>query len=164
MTKGNWAMCSPAEWLWESAPMRWRRTYAGRADQVTAARVFAASLFAGTGREDDVALVVAELASNAVLHTRSGEPGRGWFGLEVTLADVAYIGVTDLGGRCVPIFQTDRPGCELREGGRGLLTVSKLSIACGMHGSAHFGHTVWADMALQSGGHQVAAVEVAPAM
>src|SRR5690606_16355884 len=58
------------------------------------------------GREEDVAVVVAELSTNAVRHSRSGE-GRGWFGLEVTLAEIAYIAVTDLGGGCVPTIRSE---------------------------------------------------------
>jgi anti-sigma regulatory factor (Ser/Thr protein kinase) len=127
--------------------MRWRRTYSGRADQVTSARTFARDLFAGTGREDDVATVVAELCSNAVLHTRSGE-SRGWFGLEVAFGNLIYIGVTDLGGSCVPLFRSKKPGCELNIGGRGLQLVAELAVSYGIHGSSELGHTVWADIAL----------------
>ncbi|WP_396446858.1 ATP-binding protein [Actinomadura sp.] len=141
-------MCSSAEWLRGSEPMRWRRVYPGRADQVRVARVFAATLFEGTGREEDVAVVVAELSTNAVRHSRSGE-GRGWFGLEVTLAEIAYIAVTDLGGGCVPTIRSETPGCEPRVGGYGLLTVSKLALAMGVHGSPDDGFTVWADMDLR---------------
>ncbi|WP_329521842.1 ATP-binding protein [Spirillospora sp. NBC_01491] len=122
--------------------------FSGRADQVGVARVFATSLFAGSGREEDVAVVVAELGSNAVRHSRSGG-ARGWFGLEVTLADVSYIAVTDLGGGCVPTVRSEQPGCEPRVGGRGLLMVSKLALATGVHGSPRIGYTVWADIDLR---------------
>jgi len=127
--------------------MRWRRVYSGRVDQVGSAREFARSLFAGTGREQDVATIVSELCSNAVRHTRSGE-ARGWFGLEVTFGDLAYIGVTDLGGGCVPLFRSKKPGCELDIGGRGLQIVAELAVSYGVHGSTEHGHTVWADLAL----------------
>ena len=115
-----------------------------------AARVFAATLFEGTGREEDVAVVVAELSTNAVRHSRSGGE-RGWFGLEVTFADIAYIAVTDLGGGCVPTIRSETPGCEPRVGGYGLLTVSKLAITTGVHGSSADGFTVWADIDLRPG-------------
>ncbi|WP_368367261.1 ATP-binding protein [Actinomadura sp. WMMA1423] len=128
--------------------MRWRRIYPGRVDQIRAARVFAATLFEGTGREEDVAVVVAELATNAVRHSRSGGE-RGWFGLEVTMAEIAYVAVTDLGGGCVPTIRSEMPGCEPREGGYGLLTVSKLALTMGLHGSSEDGFTVWADMDLR---------------
>ncbi|MFB4317625.1 ATP-binding protein [Actinomadura sp. 21ATH] len=147
MRQGEWRQGSAAEWLWSPEPMRWRRTYSGRPDQVTAARVFAASLFAGTAREEDVAVVVAELATNAVRHTRSGEY-RGWFGLEVTLAELAYISVTDLGGGGVPTVCPQPAGSDLECGKRGLVIVSKLAVSIGVHGSVRTGHTVWADVSL----------------
>ncbi|MFD0856197.1 ATP-binding protein [Actinomadura adrarensis] len=148
MTRGNWRPSTAAEWLWGAEPMRWRRVYSGRADQVASARKFARELFAGTGREEDVSTVVAELCSNAIRHTRSGEGPRGWFGLEVTFGDLAYIGVTDLGGGCVPLFRSKKPGCELDVGGRGLQLVAELAVFYGIHGSSELGHTVWADLAL----------------
>lgn len=147
MTDTGWGMCSASDWLWGPDTMRWRRVYLGTAEQVRAARVFAATLFEGTGREEDVAMVVAELASNAVRHSRSGDP-RGWFGLEVTLSKVAYIAVTDLGGGCVPTVRSQAPECEPRTNGYGLLTVSKLALTMGVHGSPEDGFTVWADMDL----------------
>ncbi|MEV5828750.1 ATP-binding protein [Spirillospora sp. NPDC052242] len=129
--------------------MRWRRVFSGRVDQVHAARTFAAFMFAGTDREDDVAVVVAELATNAVLHSKSGEP-HGWFGLELTLADVSYVAVTDQGGGAVPTVRFARFEDEPAEGGRGLFMVSELAIATGIYGSRQVGHTVWADMDLRS--------------
>lgn len=149
MASKGWSVCSAGEWLWGSEPMRWRRVFAGRADQVSAARQLAASLFTGTSREEDVATVVAELAGNAVLHTRSGYQG-GWFGLEVTFQDVAYIAVNDLGGGCIPTIRSEKPGCEPRVNGRGLLMVSSLALSVGIHGSPETGHTVWADIDLRS--------------
>ncbi|WP_148344767.1 ATP-binding protein [Actinomadura chibensis] len=141
-------LSSPGEWLWGSEPMRWRRVYPGRADQVGVARVFAATLFEGTGREEDVAVVVAELATNAVRHSRSGRD-RGWFGLEVTMAEIAYVAVTDMGGGCVPAIRSEKPGCTPHESGYGLLAVSKLALTMGIRGSAVEGFTVWADMDLR---------------
>ncbi|GAA2456119.1 hypothetical protein GCM10010191_89300 [Actinomadura vinacea] len=155
-------MCTAAEWLWGSEPMRWRRAYTGRPDQVAWARGFAKALFSGSGREDDAAVVVAELASNAIRHTRSGEH-RGWFGLEVAFGELAYIGVTDLGGGCVPLFRPKNPECELTEGGRGLQVVSELAVSYGIHGSAGLGHTVWADVALGGQGPAVGGAELASA-
>ncbi|MBE1530359.1 ATP-binding protein [Actinomadura algeriensis] len=148
MGSTSWNVPSPGEWLWGSEPMRWRRVFPGRADQVTVARVFAAGLFEGSGREEDVAVVVAELATNAVRHSRSGA-AKGWFGLEITLAEKSYIGVTDLGGGCNPAIRSENPNCEPRVGGRGLLMVSRLATATGIYGNPVIGHTVWADMDLR---------------
>jgi hypothetical protein len=90
------------EWLWSSGRMRWRRVYAGRADQVRAARAFAEALFVGMPCVDIVALAVGELAANAVRHTRSGEGGDGWFGLEIVCENPVYVAVTDMGGHGIP--------------------------------------------------------------
>ena len=138
---------SAAAWLRSPEPMRWRRTYPGRADQVAVARKFAVSLFAGTGYEDEVAFIVSELASNAIRHTQSGHHG-GWFGVELVLDDVAYIGVTDQGGGGVPTVVPETPGEPQAEHGRGLRAVSQLAMALGIHGSPDGGHTVWADLDL----------------
>ena len=159
MRKGNRGLWSADEWMWGLEPMRWRRVYPGRADQVGVARLFAATLFAGTGREEDVAVVVAELSTNAIRHSRSGA-ARGWFGLEVTLAEIAYIAVTDLGGGCVPTIRSETPGCEPRVSGYGLLTVSRLALATGVHGSPLDGFTVWADIDLHRGARDSPANEV----
>ncbi|MDL4775747.1 ATP-binding protein [Actinomadura xylanilytica] len=149
MSKRKWGCSSPADWLRLSEPMAWRRTYAGRLDQIPVARQFAVALFAGTGYEDEVAFIVTELTSNAVRHTRSGEHG-GWFGLELTLADLAYLAVTDQGGRGFPTVVVEQPGGERCEHGRGLLTVSELAVAVGTHGNRDVGHTVWADLDLKA--------------
>jgi serine/threonine-protein kinase RsbW len=158
LEKGKRGLCSAGEWLWGPEPMRWRRVFSGRADQVRPARVFASTLFAGTGREEDVAVVVAELATNAVRHSRSGAQ-RGWFGLEVTLADVAYVAVTDQGGGRVPSVHAKAAEHGLEVSGRGLLMVSKLALATGIHGSPQVGYTVWADIDLRGGGKATAEPE-----
>ncbi|RSN66259.1 ATP-binding protein [Actinomadura sp. WAC 06369] len=132
--------------------MRWRRVFSGRVDQVQAARTFAGYMFAGTGREGDVAVVVTELATNAILHTKSGGP-QGWFGLELTLADVSYVAVTDQGGGSIPTVQVTRAEAQPAEDGRGLFLVSQLAIATGIYGSPKGGHTVWADVDLRGNGN-----------
>jgi serine/threonine-protein kinase RsbW len=56
----------------------WSRTFPGRPEQVGQARLFTRSVLAGRPEADSAALVVSELATNAVRHTASGEP-RGTF-------------------------------------------------------------------------------------
>jgi anti-sigma regulatory factor (Ser/Thr protein kinase) len=146
MGRGKWSYGSSAEWLASSGPMSWRRTYPGRADQAAVARRFAASLLAGTGRGEEVEFIVSELVSNALRYTRSGEKG-GWFALEVALTELAYVAVTDLGGGGRPAVQLEPTLGEPCEGGWGLLGVSKLAVAIGIHGNPQVGHTVWADLA-----------------
>ncbi|MUN35369.1 ATP-binding protein [Actinomadura litoris] len=147
MEKLSRSRASALAWMSGAEPMRWRRAYPGRADQVHVARNFVTALCEGTGREADVAAVVSELAANAIRHSRSGgEPG--WFGMEVMLDEIAYVGVTDLGGGCVPTIRSETPNCEPRVSGYGLLTVSKLASAIGVYGSPTDGFTVWAELAL----------------
>ncbi|WP_344220089.1 ATP-binding protein [Nonomuraea bangladeshensis] len=135
--------------LWSG--MAWRRAFAGRADQSAPARQMVQQLLAGTGRADDARWVTAELVSNALRHTRSGQ-AQGFFVVEVLRGtDVVRIVVYDLGGGCVPDF-VRRPGSvpETAEYGRGLLGVAELAIRMGVAGDASTGHAVWADLALNS--------------
>ncbi|GAA2405978.1 hypothetical protein GCM10010191_12440 [Actinomadura vinacea] len=139
---------TPNDWLWASERMRWRRVYAGRADQVRAAREFAEALFTGMPCVDIVALAVGELAANAVRHTRSGEEADGWFGLEVVCHNPAYIAVTDMGGHGIPTVLPEGYGGSYSEGGRGLRMLYELALMFGVHGSSPLGHTVWVDIDL----------------
>src|SRR5437868_5644220 len=137
---------APGLWHYRSDPMAWRRTYRGSADQVTAARVFAKTLFAGTGREDDVASIVAELGTNAIRHSQSGKVG-GCFGLEITLEDIAYIAITDQGGGVsCPAIGAEQNGQDLAEGGMGLLMVANMARWVGIHGGTVGGFAGGADL------------------
>ncbi|MCP2335021.1 ATP-binding protein [Actinomadura rupiterrae] len=145
MGRKKWSSGWAAEWLWSAEEMRWRRTFSGNADQVTAARRFARTLFAGAACAEVVEFAVAELAANTLRHTRSRDEG-GWFGVELVYDDPAYVAVTDIGGGGVPAVRQDLE--ELSEGGRGLYALSQLAISLGIHGSRTLGHTVWADIDL----------------
>lgn len=131
--------------------MAWRRAFPGRGDQSAPARRMVGQLLADTGRVDDARWVTAELVSNAVRHSRSGQE-RGFFVVEVLLgAETARIVVYDLGGGEVPDFSRT-PGSvpEAAEHGRGLAGVRELAIRTGVAGDAITGHAVWADLALTS--------------
>ena len=132
------------DWMKEPGEMVWRRTFPGTKDQVRAARRFVEALFAETGKEDDAGLITDELVSNALVHSRSGEPG-GWFGVEAALGEVCYVGVTDLGGSKRPKLGNGEID-PLSEGGRGLWIVEELALAVGIYGSPERGFTVWADL------------------
>lgn len=132
--------------LVKGASMSWRRVFPGRADQIPLARRFATFLFAETSIASDVGFVVTELASNAVRHTRSGQHG-GRFTVELQLGDLAYVGVSDLGGGGYPTVRYDPLNGPIEnEGGRGLRAVSQIAARLGVHGSPPEGHTVWADL------------------
>lgn len=105
--------------------MRWRRTFAGRPDEARSVRRFVAFLLDDHPRTDDAVYVTAELAANAMRHTRSGQAG-GRFVVEVRrwqCGSVA-IAVTDEGTTTDP---RPRDPDELAESGRGLRSVATLA-------------------------------------
>ncbi|MFE9972777.1 ATP-binding protein [Streptomyces hirsutus] len=103
----------------------------------------------GTEAHDTAVLVVAELASNAVLHGRV--PGRD-FTLSLSLDDsrgVVQIEVTD-----THTAQPARlaPGPD-EDGGRGLVLVDALAVSWGVSDRLGPGKTVWAECALPRVAH-----------
>ncbi|MFF5312869.1 ATP-binding protein [Streptomyces massasporeus] len=92
--------------------------------------------------------VVAELASNAVLHGRV--PGRD-FRLTLGLhADrTLRIEVTDARGDRIP--RLPGPAAQDAEGGRGLLIVAAYAHRWGVVETAAHGKTVWAELGLSQG-------------
>ncbi|MCK2214035.1 ATP-binding protein [Actinomadura sp. ATCC 31491] len=139
------------DWMRAPARMAWRCVFSGEMDQVRQARRMVEALFAGTGRENDAGLIVSELATNTLLHTRSGHTG-GWFGVEVQLPieGPAYIGVCDLGGAGIPQYKRQQAEQELSVGGLGLAIVKELSMKLSRVGSPETGHTVWVYLELKA--------------
>ncbi|WP_395107466.1 ATP-binding protein [Actinomadura sp. SCN-SB] len=119
--------------------------FAGRLDQVPAARHFATFLFSDTRIVEEVAYVVTELSTNAVRHTLSGQGGS--FRVQLVLNGWAYVAVTDMGGGGFPTVRPDPADGSTREYGRGLLSIAQMAVSLGVHGSPEEGHTVWADLA-----------------
>jgi len=88
------------------------------------------------------ALVVTELLTNAILHTRSGLPGGMVTVILEPAGDALRITVRDAGpvrGR-----RATRAADALAESGRGLLIVAAVSCACDLRGT---GHESWAEVA-----------------
>lgn len=78
---------------------KWCRPFPGLPQQVAEARYFVAALMEAEGPRmvENAVLIVSELASNAVRHSRSGRKG-GWFLVIVVLDDDRVrIEVTDEG-------------------------------------------------------------------
>jgi hypothetical protein len=92
---------------------------------------------------DDVVLVASELAGNAVLHSRSGEPGGSYELQVVALSDAWHVRIDDQGSRRNPDHKATR---HTNETGRGLPVVAALARAWGTFGSSA-GRTVWAEVA-----------------
>ncbi|MER6100842.1 ATP-binding protein [Streptomyces sp. NPDC001832] len=91
-------------------------------------------------RTDAAALVVAELAANAVMHGRLD--GRGFrLGLALLPSGRLRIEVTDPRGECLPAASR-----EAVEGGRGLIIVNALAADWGVQPCLPAGKTVWAEI------------------
>jgi two-component sensor histidine kinase len=105
------------------------------------ARHFVVDTLAGWGQPEtagDAAVVVTELATNAVVHARSA------FDVTVRLSeDMIRISVRDASGE-IPVI---RSAGHLASSGRGVQLVSKLSTRWGTE-PAPTGKAVWAELAL----------------
>lgn len=116
----------------ESAPLRWRRTFPGGAEQARAVRRFVGCLLADCPYLDDVLLAADELVVNALRHTKSGQDG-GAFTVEVARhASRVAVSVADQGGPGEPVVVH---AAELAEGGRGLRNISLTAESWGWHGN-----------------------------
>ncbi len=131
------------------------KQFAGTPEKVAEARRWADSHLVGCPVAADIELILTELCSNAVRHTRSGDPD-GYFTVRLDTNKVR-IEVTDLGGPGEPQLQPAEVdfdadsdsdpelAFELTETGRGLRLVASLATQWGVHGDQH-GRTVWAEI------------------
>ena len=116
------------------------RTFAAVPSQVSHARQFLADLVGSHELADDATICLSELATNAVIHSDSRNPG-GTFGVRVTAgADFICVEVTDAGGVW---GSAELPG----EGvwGRGLAIIAGLATSCGVTGGIS-GRTAWCEV------------------
>jgi serine/threonine-protein kinase RsbW len=97
------------------------RDYPGTADQAQHVRADLAKVAASCPVADDLVLLASELATNAILHSRSGHPART-FAVRAALypGDYAWVEVTDRGGRWTADEHDD-------EHGRGLAIVAAIA-------------------------------------
>ena len=121
-----------------------RREFSGQADQVAAARRFVASAIHGGGPARDVSrLLVSEAATNAVLHSASGNGGS--FSVEYLISDDRLrVEVHDGGGPSGPRRRVHHLESMT---GRGLDLFDALSDRWGVEGGAD-GWTVWFELDL----------------
>lgn len=118
-----------------------RRVFPGHSEQVTHARRFVAQALDGTPAADDAALCVSELATNALLHTRSGNGGE--FEIIVCRGQAsALIAVYDDGSGTPPA--TREPNAT-SENGRGLGVVALTATRWGHFGGTS-GRVVWFEL------------------
>jgi serine/threonine-protein kinase RsbW len=119
-----------------AAPAVIAQVFPGEAGQVRAARRLVAGALDGCPAAGDALVCVSELATNAVLHSRSGRPG-GRFTVCVRVRPASVrIAVADEGGPWER--QRDCSG----QNGRGLLIVGGLASRWGRQDGAA-GRTVW---------------------
>ena len=119
-----------------AAPAVIAQVFPGEAGQVRAARRFVAGVLNGCPATDDALVCVSELATNAVLHSRSGRPGGRFTVCARMRAASVRVAVADEGG---PWGQQQNGDGQ---GGRGLLIVSELASRWGREDGAA-GRTVW---------------------
>ena len=114
-----------------------RRVFPGRADQIANARAFTRRTLGPCPVLDDAVLLVSELATNAVKHTRSGNAGS--FYVTVCQGETSLlIAVEDEGSDGIPL---PRPADVLAEDGRGLGLVDLVADRWG-----HCSRTVWFEL------------------
>jgi serine/threonine-protein kinase RsbW len=97
------------------------RAFPATADQVSAARRFLAVLADGFPATDDALLCLSEVATNAIQHSHSAQPGRQFTVRAVLAPGFLRVEVEDGGGPW-------RPGSHHHEhGGRGLAILTALT-------------------------------------
>ena len=121
-----------------------RREFRGHAEQVAAARRFVVSAIRNSGPARDVSrLLVSEAATNAVLHSASGDGGS--FSVEYAISDhLLRVEVHDGGG---PTGPRRRVHDIESMTGRGLDLFDALSDRWGVDGTPN-GWTVWCELDL----------------
>jgi serine/threonine-protein kinase RsbW len=119
-----------------------RRVFAGSPSQVRCARDFTRRVLDGCPVADEAVLLVSEIASNAIVHTASGESG-GVFTVIIWRSDVRVeVEVRDGGSDTIPAM---RPSAEPGESGYGLGLVEALATRWGHDGGAS-GRVVWFEL------------------
>lgn len=117
------------------------RVFSGSLSQVRQVRDFVGHLVAEYPAADDIVLLASELATNAIVHTASGNGGTFTVAVQQTDARVR-VEVGDAGSAKIPVAQP----CEsLRESGCGLALVNKMAASWGHFGGPR-GRVVWYEM------------------
>ena len=118
-----------------------RRTFPGSADQIARVRKFVQLVLGPVPVLDEAVLLASELATNAVVHTTSGNGGT--FDVAVRRYPSAVrIEVCDAGSRQVPV---PCPQDSLAEEGRGLGLVNLVADRWG-HGGGQNGRSVFFEL------------------
>lgn len=123
-----------------TAPLiTWSRVFPAVPRQAGEARRFLATILDGRPAEDAV-VCLSELVANAMVHSRSAEPG-GRLTVRVQMhGDYLRVEVHDQGGPWTAAAGQDG------QGGRGLLIVAHLASGWGRDGDADSGWVTWFEM------------------
>lgn len=114
------------------------RSYLGTAEQIRRVRADVATLIGNCPVADDLLLVVSELTTNAVLHSRTrARGGRFTVRVDIRADNYVWAEIEDQGGEWVKPESDDRP--------HGLDIVAAIAGAgnWGIDGDALGGHIVW---------------------
>jgi serine/threonine-protein kinase RsbW len=137
-----------ADWLASARS----RTFAAMPHQVAAARRFLAGLLADWCAKDDALVCLSELATNALLHSRSASPG-GTFTVHAHPYPGAWrVGVSDKGGSWQPRAETVGTQCLTS---RGLAIVAALAVRVGIEPYGQYGRLVWFEVADGAHAHRL---------
>ena len=128
------------------------RSFAATPHQVAAARRFLAGLLADWCAKDDALVCLSELATNALLHSRSACSG-GIFTVHARPYPGAWrVGVSDRGGTWRPRVETVGPDGLTS---RGLAIVAALAVRVAIEPYGHYGRLVWFEVADRVHAHRL---------
>jgi len=115
----------------------WSRAFPATPEQIREARQFLTGILDGHPVADDAVLCLSELATNAILHSRSREPGGHFLVRAERHGHRVRVEVSDQGGPWEPSATDDD------QNGRGLLVVAQLASNFGRTGDDQAGWTLW---------------------
>jgi serine/threonine-protein kinase RsbW len=119
-----------------------RQAFPGRPDEIRTARAWLARLVNGFAAADDVVLACSELASNAIIHSHSGQPG-GMFTVRASVdSEQVRVEVIDEGGPWGAAVRCDIGLEESGLSGRGLAIIAAIATTWGIAGDQE-GRTAW---------------------
>lgn len=120
----------------------WVMTFDGVPERLADVRERVRQIVGDVDGVDDVVLVASELATNAIRHSASGEPGGSYELQVVALSDAWHVRIGDQGPRRSP-NPTDKLDAD--EAGRGMAVVAGLARSWAVIGNSA-GRTVWAEI------------------
>jgi len=126
----------------------WELTCPGLPQEVGRARRWTRDILSETPWADDAALIVTELGSNALRHSASGSDSGSFHFTLIRSASAVVIAVTDIGSS-LTTPHVEKPD-EDDTHGRGLELVAALAYRVHVRGDDRHGHTVTAELHLDS--------------